>query len=157
MIGVEWKHLMHMLSLSTEIYPKSYVGLGSNRCLAMLNYGRSHVISCHLRDIGGYLPWLAISAIVEYNHEVMNKWRPGGIWCLESSKAWRSCLHFLSLLVSIKDHIIGGHMIILNTFLSLSRPNNSFRPRSRVAQLRPGTVGVGCILEVVRMCGEPLA
>ena len=63
----------------------------------------------------------------------------------------------LSPSVSFKDRFAVRPHVMLNACLSLSWPDNSFRPRSRVAQVRPGTVGVGYILEVVRMCREPLA
>ena len=38
--------------------------------------------------------------------------------------------------VPIKDRIIGGPLVILNACLSLSWPDNSFRPRNQVAQLK---------------------
>ena len=37
MVIVDWNHLLHILSLSRQIYLESYVGLGSNICLAMLS------------------------------------------------------------------------------------------------------------------------
>ena len=46
--------------------------------------------------------------------------------------------------VPIKDCIVGGPLVILNTCLSLSWRDNSFRPQSRVAQLRPGLVLLEC-------------
>jgi hypothetical protein len=46
------------------------------------------------------------------------------------------------LSVSIKDWIVEGPLVILNAYLSLSWPNKSFRPQSRVAQLRPRTCSV---------------
>ena len=36
-IGVDWKHLLHILSLSRQIYLESFVGPGSNICLALLS------------------------------------------------------------------------------------------------------------------------
>ena len=36
-LGVDWNHLLHILSLSRQIYLESYVGLGLNVCLAMLS------------------------------------------------------------------------------------------------------------------------
>ena len=54
--------------------------------------------------------------------------------------------------------IVGGHLVMLNACLSHSWPDKSFRPRSRVAQLRPGTRAVKVrTLEAIRMCGEPMA
>ena len=46
--------------------------------------------------------------------------------------------------VPIKDRIVGGPLVVLNAYLSLSWPDNSFRPRSRVAQLRTGLVLSKC-------------
>ena len=64
----------------------------------------------------------------------------------------------LSLSVSVKDRFAVCSHVILNACLSLSWPDNSFRPRSRVAQLRPEDREVKVrTLVVVRMCGELLA
>ena len=52
----------------------------------------------------------------------------------------------LSPSVSFKDRFAVRPHVMLNIYLSLSWPDNLFRSRSRVTQLRP----------VVRMCGEPL-
>ena len=43
----------------------------------------------------------------------------------------------LSPSMSIKDQFAIHPHVMLNACLSLSWPDNSFRPRSRVAQLRP--------------------
>ena len=43
----------------------------------------------------------------------------------------------LSPFVSVKDRFAVRPHVMLNACLSLSWPDNSFRPRSRVAQLRP--------------------
>ena len=43
----------------------------------------------------------------------------------------------LSLSVSVKDRFSVRPHVMLNACLSLSWLDNSFRPRSRVAQLRP--------------------
>ena len=60
--------------------------------------------------------------------------------------------------VSVKDRFAIRPHVMLNACLSLSWPDNSFRPRSRVAQLRPEGREVKVrTLAVVRMCGEPLA
>ena len=50
----------------------------------------------------------------------------------------------LSLSVSFKDQFVVRPHVMLNACLSLSWPGNSFRPRSRVAQLRPGLVLLKC-------------
>ena len=64
----------------------------------------------------------------------------------------------LSPFVSIKDRFAVRPHVMLNACLSLSWPDNSFRPRSRVAQLRPEDREVKVrTLAVVRMCGELLA
>ena len=64
----------------------------------------------------------------------------------------------LSLSVSVKDRFTVRPHVMLNACLSLSWPDNSFRPQSRVAQLRPEGREVKVrTLAVVRMCGEPLA
>ena len=36
-LGVDWKHLLHIFSLSKQIYLEYFVGLGSNICLAMFS------------------------------------------------------------------------------------------------------------------------
>ena len=43
----------------------------------------------------------------------------------------------LALSVSVKDRFVVRPHVMLNACLSLSWPDNSFRLRSRVAQLRP--------------------
>ena len=64
----------------------------------------------------------------------------------------------LSPSVSVKDRFAVRPHVMLNACLSLSWPDNSFRPRSRVAQLRPEDREVKVrTLAVVRMCGELLA
>ena len=64
----------------------------------------------------------------------------------------------LSPSVLIKDQFAIRPHVKLNACLSLSWSDNSFRPRSRVAQLRPEGREVKVrTLAVVRMCGEPLA
>ena len=64
----------------------------------------------------------------------------------------------LSPFVSVKDRFTVHPHVMLNACLSLSWPDNSFRPRSRVAQLRPEDREVKVrTLAVVRMCGELLA
>ena len=64
----------------------------------------------------------------------------------------------LSSSMSIKDRFVVRPHVILNACLSLSWPDNLFRPRSRVAQLRPEDREVKVrTLAVVRMCGELLA
>ena len=65
---------------------------------------------------------------------------------------------YLSPSGSFKDQFVVRPHVMLNAFLSLSWPDNSFRPRSRVAQLRPEDREVKVrTLAVARMCGELLA
>ena len=64
----------------------------------------------------------------------------------------------LSPSVSFKDRFAVRPHVMLNACLSLRWSDNSFRPRSRVAQLRPEDREVKVrTLVVVRMCGELLA
>ena len=64
----------------------------------------------------------------------------------------------LSPSVSVKDRFVARPHVMLNACLSLSWSDNSFRPRSRVAQFRLEVWEVKvCTLAVVRMCGELLA
>ena len=44
---------------------------------------------------------------------------------------------YLSPFVLVKDRFVVRPHVMLNACLALSWPNKSFRPRSRVAQLRP--------------------
>ena len=65
---------------------------------------------------------------------------------------------YLSPSVLVKDRFVVRPHVMLNACLSLSWLDNSFRPQSRVAQLRPEGQEVKVhTLTVVRMCGEPLA
>ena len=64
----------------------------------------------------------------------------------------------LSLSMSVKDRFVVRPHVMLNACLSLSWPDNSFRPRSRVAQLRPEdrevkvcTLAVGMKTDQIRM------
>ena len=60
--------------------------------------------------------------------------------------------------MSFKDRQLAVYLVMLNARLSHSWPDKSFRPGSRVAQLRLGTRAVKVrTLEAVRMCGEPMA
>ena len=64
----------------------------------------------------------------------------------------------LSPSMSGKDRFAVRAHVMLNACLSLSWLDNSFRPRSRVAQLRPEVWKAKVrTLAVVRMCREPLA
>ena len=55
----------------------------------------------------------------------------------------------LSSSVSIKDHTIVVLLTRLNACLSLSWPDNSFRPQSQVAQLKLGPALLECALSLL--------
>jgi hypothetical protein len=80
--------------------------------------------------------WLAIFSIMENNHVMMNNWRPRGILYVGG------VMTIVIPSVLIKDQIVEGPLVMLNTCLSLSWLDKSFQSRSRVAQLRPGTRSV---------------
>ena len=83
--------------------------------------------------------------------------RPGGM-SIEKQQDKEVLGVDLSPSVSVKDRFVVRPHVMLNACLSLSWPDNSFRPRSRVAQLRPEVREVKVrILEVVRMCLGTLA
>ena len=64
----------------------------------------------------------------------------------------------LSPSMLVKDQFTVRPHVMLNACLSLSWPDNSFRPRSRVGQFRAEVFEVKRrTLAVVRMCGELLA
>ena len=77
---------------------------------------------------------------------------------IEKQKGMEVLGAYLSPSVSVKDQFDVRPHVMLNACLSLSWSDNSFRPRSRVAQLRPEGQEVKVrTLAIVRMCGEPLA
>ena len=82
---------------------------------------------------------LAIFAIVEQEPWGKSKSRPDGK-SIEKQQDMEVLGVDLSLSVSVKDRFIVHPHVMLNACRSLSWPDNSFRPRSRVAQLRPGPV-----------------
>ena len=70
------------------------------------------------------------------NHMLMNKKETG--WdCDREATRHGDLSAYLSLSVSVKDRFAVRPHVMLNTCLSLSWLDNSFRPQSRVAQLRP--------------------
>ena len=89
------------------------------------------MISCHLRAIGGYL--VMVGYICYRRKEPCNDVIRGG------AESMYRLTHVIPS-VPIKDRIVGGPLVILNTYLSLSWPDNSFQPRSQVAQLRSGPI-----------------
>jgi hypothetical protein len=70
---------------------------------------------------------------------LMNKRRPGEI-VIEKQQAMEVLDAYLSPSVLVKDLFPVRPHVILNACLALSWPDKSFRPRSRVAQLRAGPV-----------------
>ena len=120
-IGVDWKLLLHILSLSRRIYLESYVGPGLNICLA----GRSRVISCHLRDIGRYLVTVGYNCYRGNNHVLMNKKETGGN-CDREATRHGGLGAYLSPSVSVKDRFTVRPYIMLNACLALSQPDKSF-------------------------------
>jgi hypothetical protein len=71
------------------------------------------------------------------NDALINKMRPNGIE-IEKRQGLEVLDAYLSPSVSVKDRFAVRPHVMLNACLTLSWPDNSFRPRSRVAQLRPG-------------------
>jgi hypothetical protein len=80
---------------------------------------------------------LAICAIMENNHVLRNERRPGGIM-IKKQHGMEVLGAYLSLSVLVKDPFTVRPHVMLNACLALSWPYKSFRPRSQVAQLRPG-------------------
>ena len=68
---------------------------------------------------------------------LINKRRPGGIE-IEKRQGMEVLGAYLSPSVSVKDRFVVRPYVMLNVCLTLSWPDKSFRPRSRVAQFRPG-------------------
>jgi hypothetical protein len=65
----------YIISLSTSIYPYTLLGVGSNKCLALL---RLVAIGDFLSSsiIGGYRSTLAIECMLSENNQgLMNNWR----------------------------------------------------------------------------------
>ena len=96
-------------------------------------------------------------AIMKKNHVLIMKKRPDGITVVQQQGMEVLGVN-LSPSVSFKDRYVVRPHVMLNACLSLSWPDNSFRPRSRVAQFRSEVWKVKVrTLAVVRMCGELLA
>ena len=110
-----------------------------------------------MRDIGGYQSTVGYIFYRGNNHVLINKRTPGGI-VIENKQGMEVLGANLSPSVSFMDRFTIRSHVMLNACLSLSWSDNSFRPRSRVAQLRLEVWEVKVhTLVVVRMCGEPLA
>ena len=95
------------------------------------------MISCHLQDIGRYLIMVGYNCYRGDNLVLMEKKETG--WdCDREATRHGGLGAYLSLSVSVKDQFAIRPHVMLNACLGLSWPDKSFRPRSRVAQLRPG-------------------
>ena len=88
------------------------------------------MISCHLRDIGGC--WSTVAYICYRGIE------PWGNVTGGRAESMCRLTHVIPS-VPIKDRTVVGASTKIE-HMPLSWPNNSFRLRSRVAQLRPGPV-----------------
>jgi hypothetical protein len=77
------------------------------------------------------------------NHVLINERRLGGIE-IEKRQGMEVLGGYLSPSVSFKDQCIVRPHVMLNACLTLCWPDNSFRLRSRVAQLRLGSVLYEC-------------
>ena len=88
------------------------------------------MISCHLRDIGGYRS--TVGYIFYRGKEPWGNINDG------RAESMHRLTHVIPS-VPIKDRTVVGASTKIE-HMPLSWPNNSFRLRSRVAQLRPGPV-----------------
>ena len=75
-------------------------------------------------------------AIMKKDHVLIMKKRPDGMMVVQQQGMEVLGVN-LSLSMSFKDRYVVRPHVMLNVCLSLSWQDNSFRPRSRVAQLRP--------------------
>ena len=87
------------------------------------------MISCHLRDIGGYLITVGYICYHGNNHGVNNDWRPGGMTIVKQ-QGMEVLGVDLSPTVSFKDQYTVRPLVLLNACLTLSWPNKSFQLRS---------------------------
>ena len=85
------------------------------------------MISCHLREIGGYLITVGYICYRGNNHGVNNEWRPGGRMIVKQQDMEVLGV-ILSPSVSIKDRYVVRPLVMLNACLTLSLPDKSFRP-----------------------------
>ena len=95
------------------------------------------MIFCHLRDIGRYLVTVGYNCYRGNNHVLTNKKETGWDFDIESTRHG-GLGAYLSPSMLVKDQFIVRPYVMLNACLALSWPDKSFRPRSRVAQLRAG-------------------
>jgi hypothetical protein len=70
---------------------------------------------------------LAVCAIVENNHVLMNGRKPGRIM-IEKQQGMEVLGAYLSLSMSVKDRFAVHSHVMLNACLTLSWPHKSFRP-----------------------------
>jgi len=94
------------------------------------------VISCHLREIGGYLITVGYICYRRNNLVLIMNLRPGGITIVQQQGIEVLGVN-LSPSVSVKDRIAVRPRVMLNACLTLSWLDKSFQPRSLRVQLRP--------------------
>ena len=83
------------------------------------------MISCHLRDIGGYQSTVGYICYRGNNHVLMNK-KETGRDCDREATRHGGIGAYLSLSVSVKDRCAVHPHVMLNACLSLSWPDKSF-------------------------------
>jgi len=83
------------------------------------------VISCHLRDIGGYQSTVGYNCHHGNNHVLMSK-KETGQDCDREATRHGGLGAYLSPSVSVKDRFAGRPYVMLNACLSHSWPDKSF-------------------------------
>ena len=95
------------------------------------------MISYHPQDIGRYLITIVYNFYRGNNHVLMNKKETR--WdCGREATRHGGLDAYLSMSMSVKDRFAVRPHVMLNACLALSWLDKSFRPQSRVAQLRLG-------------------
>ena len=85
------------------------------------------MISYHMQDIGRYLIMVGYNCYRRNNHVLMNKKETE--WdCDREAIRHGGLSAYLSLSMSVKDQFAARPHVMLNTCLSLSWPDKSFRP-----------------------------
>jgi hypothetical protein len=85
------------------------------------------------------------------NQVLINERRPDGT-TIEKQQGIEVLGAYLSPFVSVKDQFAVRPHVMLSACLTLSWPDNSIRPRSRVAQLRSGPILYECAPWRMRGC-----
>ena len=99
------------------------------------------MIFYHLQDIGRYLIKVGYNCCHGNNHVLMNKKETGRDYDREATRHG-GLGAYLYPSVSVKDQFAIRPHVMLNACLALNWLDKSFRPRSLVARLRPGTRAV---------------